>query len=135
MRMKPSSPRPTGRRVDSAAAHNAALVNQFATPGLGSLMARRWLAGSGQLALAVAGCTLVVVWCVKVLVPYYSMMFSDYTPGPINWKLLELCAGLFALSWLWALATSISLVMEARRNAAAEVLKGDAPPGSAPPKL
>ena len=47
--------------VSRTTAHNAALLNQLATPGLGSLMAGRWLAGVGQLALAVAGFVMVVV--------------------------------------------------------------------------
>ncbi len=118
-----------------ATAHNAALVNQLATPGLGSLMAGRWWAGSGQLALALAGFTLVLVWFVEVMVPYYGMMFGDSQPAPIHWKILESGAILFALSWLWSLVTSISIFREARRNAAAEVLKGSPPAGPAPPKL
>ena len=39
----------------SASARNCALINQLATPGLGSLMAGRLVAGIGQLLLAVAG--------------------------------------------------------------------------------
>jgi Mg2+/Co2+ transporter CorB len=118
-----------------ATAHNAALVNLLATPGLGSLMARRWWAGSGQLALALAGFTLVLVWFVKVMVPYYGMMFGDSQPEPINWKILETGAILFALSWLWSLVTSISIFSEARRNAAADLLKSSPPAGLVPPKL
>src|SRR6267142_5883224 len=41
------------------------ILNQFATPGLGSLMARRWFAGTGQLVLAVAGFCLLVGWFVQ----------------------------------------------------------------------
>lgn len=104
--MKPSS---APREISPAKARNAALLNLFATPGLGSLMAGRWLAGTGQLLLALAGFLLVVVWFVKIMVPYYGMMFSDTPPPPINGKVAEAGAALFALAWCWSLVTSISI--------------------------
>ena len=57
MPMKPSSP---GRKpVSRAKAKNAAMLNLLATPGLGSLLCGRWIAGIGQLALAFAGFAIV----------------------------------------------------------------------------
>jgi len=50
-----SSVRPLSR----ARAANCILVNLAATPGLGSLIGRRYLAGSGQLALALVGFVLL----------------------------------------------------------------------------
>ena len=67
--MKPSSP---GRKpVSRTKAKNAVMLNLLATPGLGSLLCRRWIAGSGQLVLAVAGFALIMVWFVKEMMPYY----------------------------------------------------------------
>ena len=106
---------PGGKPLNRAKARNAALLNQFATPGLGSLMAGRWLAGTGQLALAVAGFIFILVWFVKIIIPYYRLMFGDSAPGPINWWTGGLGAGLFALSWIWSLVTSLSLLREASR--------------------
>src|ERR1017187_409782 len=105
MRMKPSFPR-TGRKpVDTVSARNAALVNQLATPGLGSLMAGRWIAGSGQLALAVAGFLMVVVWFFKTMIQYYGQIGGDAQPQPVGW--VGVTGGiLFAASWFWALATT-----------------------------
>ena len=60
------------------------LANQFATPGLGSLMAGRWIAGSGQLALAVAGCVMVIVWFFKVMIQYYGQISDDAQPHPFG---------------------------------------------------
>ena len=53
MRMKASFLRPPPAPLSRSAARNAALLNQCATPGLGSLMAGRRLAGIGQLLLAI----------------------------------------------------------------------------------
>jgi len=134
MRMKSYSPQPKRKPVDIAGARNAALVNQLATPGLGSLMAGRWIAGSGQLALAVAGFVMVVVWFFKIMIQYYGQITGDVQPHPVGW--IGITGGIaFVVSWLWALVTSISLFFEARRNAAAEPLgKADFTGGPASPK-
>jgi hypothetical protein len=116
----PPIPRkPTGR----VAARNAVFANQFATPGLGSLFARRWVAGIGQLLLAVTGFCFVVWWFIALLVQYYRTMdFSQQTqPRPVAW-IGWTGAGIFLASWLWALVTSISILREARRNEQAQAL-------------
>jgi hypothetical protein len=104
--MKPSSaPKSTSR----TAARNATLLNLLATPGLGSLVARRWVEGIGQLILSVTGFILVVIWFVRVMVPYYGLMLSDTPPPPVNFKPLGIGFSLFALAWVWSLFTSLSL--------------------------
>ena len=113
--MKPFSAPPGGKTVSHAKARNAALVNQLATPGLGSLMAGRWLAGGGQLALALAGFIFVVIWFIKIIVPYYDQMFSDAPPPATTWWTGELGAVLFAVAWCWSLVTSLSLLRESSR--------------------
>ena len=90
-------------------------MNQFATPGLGSLMARRFVAGAGQLGIFLAGFVLFVAWFVDEMRQFYGMMFSDDQPQVRNWLALA-GVGLCALAWLWALATSFSLLREAKRN-------------------
>lgn len=114
--MKPSSP-PRGRKpLSSAAARNAVLLNQLATPGLGTLMAGRLVVGIGQLLLALAGFGFVVVWFVALLRQYYGQITGDVPITPIAW-LGEIGAVLFLAAWFWSLVTSIRLVREARRNA------------------
>jgi len=115
--MKPSSaPKPISR----TAARNATLLNLLATPGLGSIVARRWVEGVGQLLLSVTGFILVVVWFVRVMVPYYGQMFSDTPPPPVRFKMLGAGFGLFALAWIWSLLTSMSLSRKiARQDVAA----------------
>lgn len=104
--MKPSS---APKQVDRTTVRNATLLNLLATPGLGTLAARRWLEGGAQLLLAVTGFGLVCLWFVREMVPYYGQMFSD-TPPPVGgFKMLGLGAALFALAWCWSLVTSLRL--------------------------
>lgn len=104
--------RPSGR-LDRSTARNSVLINQLATPGLGSLLAGRWVAGIGQLLLAVAGFVMVVAWFVAVMVQMYRQINGNSAPKPVGW-LGEAGAGTFAAAWLWALVTSFSLLRESK---------------------
>jgi 4a-hydroxytetrahydrobiopterin dehydratase len=126
MLMKPSSP---GRKpVSRAKAKNAAMLNLLATPGLGSIFCGRWMAGSGQLVVAVAGFALVVVWFLKEMIPYYGLMFSDEPPHLPSLKMLAEGAILFAASWLWSAVTSLSLLREASADNLQSIKNFAAPP-------
>jgi hypothetical protein len=111
----PASP----KLLTSTTARNAALINQCATPGLGSLMAGRYVAGGGQLALAIVGFSFVMAWFVAVMRQFYGQIEGNVEVKPVGWIGLT---GLivFGAAWLWSLLTSISLVREARRNRAAQ---------------
>ena len=115
--MKPSSPQPNRKPVSRAAARNAALVNLLATPGLGSLMAGRWIAGIGQLALAVAGFVMVVVWFFEVMIQYYGQISGDVQSHPVGWIGVTGLV-LFGAAWLWSLFTSVSLLLESKAGEA-----------------
>ena len=65
--------------------------------------------------LAVAGFILFCAWFVDVMRQYYGLINSDASPHFHHWLALA-GVGAFALSWLWAWVTSISLLREARRN-------------------
>ncbi len=137
MLMKPFVPRPKRKVVSRTAARNAALVNQFATPGLGSLMAGRWLAGFGQLLLAVAGFVLVVMWVLETMARLYDQLDGDPTPHPVS-RIGEAGTVLFVVAWFWALVTSINLVLRAKSDE--PIVPQTGPPPSAdqpakPPKL
>ncbi len=135
--MKPFFPQAGQKTPSRAAARNAALVNQLATPGLGSLMAGRWVAGLGQLAVAVAGFVMVVVWFFEIMIQYYGQVTGDVTARPVGW-IGEIGAILFVASWFWALVTSISLLRLAKDDEPAAATSA-APPAAGlprqPPKL
>ena len=126
MRMKPSSP---GRKpVSRAKAKNAAMLNLLATPGLGSLLCGRWIAGTGQLVLAVAGFTLVLVWFLKEMIPYYGQMFGDESPHLPSLKMFAEGAIVFVVSWLWSAVTSVSLFRDASATNLQSIKNFAAPP-------
>ena len=117
--MKPSS---ANAKTNSTRARNATLLNLLGTPGLGSLMAGRVVAGVGQLVLAVAGFTLVVIWFVQMMSGYYGQMFSEETThAPTVLTKLLLGGGIFALAWVWSLVTSISLMRAAKQEKISEL--------------
>jgi hypothetical protein len=112
--------RPDGRKT----ARNAAFVNLFVAPGVGSLLAGRMWAGVLQLVLAVSGFTLVIIWFVSLMSQYYGMITEEAAPfRPHTW--LGLAGGaLFACSWFWALATSINLMREDRKRQPPPIASG-----------
>jgi hypothetical protein len=92
---------------------NCLLMNQLATPGLGSLMGGRILAGSIQLGLAVLGFVLVVVWMYGLSANAYRQAFELPTE-PTAYPGLGMAGfSLFAISWLLAWFTSLSLLRNA----------------------
>jgi hypothetical protein len=109
------------KRLSHTNARNSALLNQLATPGLGSILAGRIMVGIGQLLLAVTGFALVIAWIITLLIQVYSLMdFNSQTqPHSVAW-LGWAGFGVFALAWLWALVTSFSILREGRENAASE---------------
>lgn len=119
---------PKGRPLSRATAKNATLLNLLATPGLGSLLGRRWLAGAGQLILAVTGFTLTVVWCIREMIPYYGLMFSDRPPDLPGLKILAEGGIFFAAAWGWSAVTSFSLLREASAGGQRSLENFAAPP-------
>lgn len=91
-----------------------ALMNILVLPGLGTLKAKRWFAGIGQLLIATGGAVMMLIWLYKILDQYYSLMFGDVKPEKIGW--IGITGGvLLGISWLWSLVTSLSLFREAAR--------------------
>jgi hypothetical protein len=112
--------------ISAVAARNCLLVNQFATPGLGSLMGRRWIAGTGQLILAILGFALVVFWFFEIMAQSYGQISGDVAVKPVGW-MGGIGAILFVASWFWALVTSLSLLAQAKKD--------ETPASTSPPKL
>jgi hypothetical protein len=109
-----------------ASARNAALVNQLATPGLGTLMLGKFALGLAQLALAIAGFLFVIVWFGMVLTQYYGQISGNAEVKPVGWIGIT-GAILFLISWFWSLITSIGFIRKANRVALSEL--------AAPPRI
>jgi len=107
-------------RLSRTKARYCVLINQLATPGLGSLLAGRWVAGIGQLLVAVAGFAMVIGWFVLVAINLYNRIVNDTEPKPAAW-LGEAGALTFGAAWLWALLTSSQLLRSARESEPAGV--------------
>lgn len=117
--MKPSS---APKKSRNSKARNAVLMNLLATPGLGSLMAGRWAAGAGQLAIFLAGFVLFCYWSFATMENYYQQAFSSSPPPATNYGRFAIVGtALCMIGWLWALATSISLMREVSKLDAAAI--------------
>lgn len=111
-------------RLDRSTARNCILVNQLATPVLGSLMAVRRLAGIGQLLVAVAGFLMVCGWFVLLAIGFYNAIVRDAPPKPVG-SLGRAGAFTFGVAWLWSLSTSLQIYREFK----------DSEPTNVPPRL
>ena len=106
--------------LSRARAASCILINLAATPGLGSLLARRFWAGTGQLLLALVGFGLLVVWMLDLFYRVFRQQMDELvsaTPIDWMWKWGLIC---FAAAWVWSLVTSVSLW----RQAAADDARG-----------
>ncbi|MGA2029943.1 MAG: hypothetical protein ABSG87_07700 [Verrucomicrobiota bacterium] len=107
----PASERPLNR--DRAW---ACVMQNLATPGIGSLKARRVFAGVCQLLLALAGCFLVCAWVVGWSYRIYQAQLGEsVSQDSVDW-LWSWGLIFFGVSWLWSLVTSASLLWQARRE-------------------
>lgn len=94
----------------------AIVINQFATPGLGSWMAGRRVAGAGQLLLSCAGFGMYVVFFGFLLRGLWAAFTGapEVQPPAAFWWQDALI--LFGIAWLWAGLTSLQLAAELRRR-------------------
>lgn len=115
-----------GKPLSPATARNCFLVNQFATPGLGSLMGGKIVAGIGQLLLALLGAGFVILWFVKLLGEEVNLAEMETPVSYAKWGVAGAC--FFIASWLWSLLTSISMIREAKEQE-------PKPPPPAPPRI
>ncbi len=106
------------------------MLNLLATPGLGSLLCRRWLAGTGQLVLCVAGVAVFLVWFVKEMGQYGDLLNFNSPPPPAQpiWQIAAAGISLVMVSWLWSAVTSVSLLREASAGHLQSLRNTAAPP-------
>ena len=106
----------TARPLSRARAWTCVLTNQCATPGLGSLMARRVFAGIGQLLLALAGFVLIVGWMFELFRRVFLQQLGDPVPPDSSGWMWKWGLLFFVASWLWSLVTSLSLLRQAKAD-------------------
>jgi hypothetical protein len=116
----------------------ACVMQNLATPGLGSLKARRIFTGVCQLTLAIASCLLICAWVIGWSYRIYLAQNDEAIPQDSSGWLLKWGIIFFGGSWSWALITCVSLVLQAK--AAEHVNSKNVPPRLAdgsgkPPKL
>jgi hypothetical protein len=119
------------KTLSPAAARNCLLMNLFATPGLGSLMGGRIIAGLGQLILFLMGFAFVCIWFYRLMKHYYSLSDFSLQSGAAQPSYFHYFLAGFLLagaSWLWSLLSSIRMVAQAKTPEPAQ-------PGSVPPRI
>lgn len=91
------------------------IMMNVATPGVGSLRARRVLTGAGQLGFALAGFFLICGWMLK----FFYGIFQEQLDGTVlpqppawMWKWGAVC---FVISWTWTALTCVILYWDAKR--------------------
>jgi len=90
------------------------MANVLILPGLGSFMGGRRVAGTLQALAASAGFALTMLW----LWSYGTALLGSGLPeglGPRGGEGL-LGIALFAVSWVWSLASGLSLLRESRQT-------------------
>jgi hypothetical protein len=105
------------KQLDRSAIKALVGINLLATPGLGTLISGRYLAGLAQLGLACAGFGLVLWWYLYL---FKSIVGGGEAGHAWMWQLGLLCLG---ISWLGALWSSLRM------------LRAKPEPGSVPPIL
>ncbi|MCX8091994.1 MAG: hypothetical protein N3I86_13845 [Verrucomicrobiae bacterium] len=120
----------------------ACLATNLALPGLGTLMAGRWI-GLVQALVTLTAFALTLVGGVKFFIWFaaHRGQFDDPLSDPVEnlralwgaarWPLLGIA--LFALNWLWALASSWQILRASRPSGETARHNSDRP--GTPPRL
>jgi hypothetical protein len=89
-------------------------MNLLVLPGLGSFLVRRRIAGAAQAMLAAVGAGMSLWWLVLLARQWAE---DGYFPidGGDSFRLGITGALLFAVAWLWSLATSVSVLRAVKR--------------------
>jgi len=92
------------------------VINQGATPGLGSFLAgHRWV-GVAQMTVAVAGFLIFMGWFWELAQGSWESLDTGH-PAPFPpWRRLVLGLSLFGGAWFWSLATSLRILRDLRAS-------------------
>jgi hypothetical protein len=107
MLMKTSSAGPVPPRLDRSKAWSCLVTNLLVMPGLGSIMARRKIAGYLQMALALGGFIVTLVALIRIVLTWAQEFQLPDDPGLYRAAIIGIAV--FLLSWFWSLLTSLTL--------------------------
>ena len=93
----------------------ACVLSNLVLPGLGTLAARRRLAGALQLVVSQAGFLLMLLWAVSYVRAWMREGSLPEDFGP-HFGLGLLGIALFFLAWFWSLASSAGILQESRKS-------------------
>ena len=108
-----------GTKMTHARAVSCTLMNQLATPGLGTFMAGRYLAGAAQLVLALVGFCGFLTWFLLFMQFYYGALIDGTATEFDRHWIGKYSAVVFAIAWFFALGSSVRLLREAKKTPAA----------------
>ena len=111
------------------------MANQFTLPGVGSLAAGRRV-GYAQVALGLIGALPILAFSIRVLIAAYHVQQTVGSFGALDDQMDYIQQGfreiphtwglyfwvglpgtvLFIIAWLWALASSTSILLESRKE-------------------
>jgi hypothetical protein len=92
----------------------AYILLNLSVPGWGSLKAGRKFEGAGKMILGLGGLLLLIAFMVVWAGRVAQAEVDDTTPTPPPHWLWKTGVGLVVVSWIWTIATSISLMREAK---------------------
>ena len=101
--------------MDETRAWTCLGMNLGVAPGLGTALAGQFATGAAQALLAMTGAAMSLRWIV-LFVEEWARIGEYPWYGGEHLALGLTGVGLFALAWLWSLATSLLLVRAARRR-------------------
>lgn len=93
-------------------------LNILATPGLGTLIARRFISGTIQVACAVVGFLLFLGWFVQKMRLLYGQVFGTNLPVDAGSSLGKWALIFFGSAWVWSLITSLQIFRSVPKAAA-----------------
>ena len=88
-------------------------MNLLVLPGLGSFLARRRVAGAAQALLAGPGFAMSFWWVIQLGRQWNDEGYFPWDGGP-HFRLGFTGFALWAVAWVWALTTSLSVIYAAR---------------------
>lgn len=110
------------KQIDRSTAKGLTSINLLVTPGLGTMMAGKFLVGAVQLAFASAGFILIMKWFYSL---FRSVVAGSAWGAAWEW---QVGACLFGIGWLGSLWSSVNLMREASERSLATPPKLDGSP-------